>query len=88
MPALHRASAMPAEGDPRKAAAPEQLEGGRGCFDMAGLRAAVEALEGRLDISWQLGQLLPRYSSTNLSVGGEPSEGLSFVTRLSHTMAE
>ena len=86
---MRRATAPLASGDPRTAAAPGQPEGGRGSFDMAGLRAAVEALEGSPDISWQLGQLLPKYdSTTSVERGASRESPLFCMTRLSHKLAE
>ena len=57
-------------------------------FDMAGLQAAVEAVEDTPDFSWKLGELLPKYTSTNLSPERDQGEGSLFYTSLSQMMAE
>jgi ribonuclease HI len=88
-PARRRAPTAPAEGDPRTAVAPGRLEGrSTRRFDMAGLQAAVEAVEDTPDFSWKLGELLPKYTSTNLSPERDQGEGSLFYTSLSQMMAE
>ena len=55
---------------------------------MAGLWAAVEAVEDTLDFSWKLSELLPKYNSTNLSPERDLGEGSLLYTSLSQMMAE
>ena len=90
-PARRRAPTVSAEGDPRTAVAPRRLEGrSTRRFDMAGLRAAVEAVEDTPDFSWKLGELLPKYkyNSTNLSPERDLGKGSLLFTSLSQMMAD